>query len=214
MTRHLVIALLLALLPFPIVYRLSAKDRSYDDVLRTIRDAQECTYAPCKVDFDGDAVPGSLFIDQGSPLEYYDSWLVATENGQEILRLPHRRLDNTLRTHVGIRSEGGGIRLVIYDHLNRPGPRINAVFAWNGKRLVEIEPSPDDKIVLTAMDARDDAGSFTVWVAYRTLRVPALTFYYALWGFFAWWTFRRQKNNHLSGSVPQPQGRYDSDTIP
>jgi hypothetical protein len=191
MTKVLVILLLLALLPFPICYWLSAKDRHYDDVLRGIRDAQECKDQPCKLDFDGDAIPGLLKIDRASPAEYYDSWLVATENGHEILRLPYRYLDNTLRTHVGIRSAGNLTRLIVYDHMSFPGPPISAVFAWNGERLVQVYPSDEDQEVLKAMGARDDAGVFTIWAAYRTFRLPALTVYYILWGICAWLVIRR-----------------------
>ena len=198
MTKTLVILLLLALLPFPIIYWLSATDRHYDDVLTRIRDAEECTYQPCKLDFDGDGIAGLLKIDRTSPAEYYDSWLVATENGQEILRLPHRRRDNTLRTHVGIMSEGNRTRLVVYDHMSLPGPLLSAVFAWNGERLVQINPSVEDQEVLKAMGARDDAGEFTIWAAYRTLRVPALTVYYGVWGICAWFVVRREKRSRLS----------------
>ncbi len=198
MTKTLVMLLLLALLPFPIIYWLSAKDRHYDDVLRGMQDAQECTDQPCKLDFDGDAIAGLLEIDRASPPEYYDSWLVATEHGHEILRLPYRRLDNTLRTHVGIRSEGKRTRLIVYDHMNLPGPPISAVFAWNGERLVQINPSNEDQEVLKAMGARDDAGGFTIWAAYRTLRVPALTVYYILWAVCAWLVVRREKGKQLS----------------
>lgn len=197
MTKILVIFLLLALLPFPIIHWLSGTDRHYDDVLAGIRDAEECTYQPCELDFDGDGIAGLLKIDGVLPAEYYDSWLVATENGQEILRLPHRRLDNTLRTHVGIRSEGNGARLIVYDHIKLPGPPLTAVFAWNGERLVQITPSDEDQDILNAMSARDDAGRFTLWVAYRTLRVPALTVYYIVWGICAWLVVRREKRRRL-----------------
>lgn len=198
MTKFLVILLLLALLPFPIIYWLSARDRYYDDVLKGIRDAQECTNEPCKLDFDGDAIAGLLKIDRASPAEYYDSWLVATENGHEILRLPHRRLDNTLRTHVGIRGQGNQTRLIVYDHMNLPGPPMSAVFAWNGEKLAQINPSGEDQEILRAMGARDDAGSFTIWAAYRTLRVPALTVYYILWGICAWLVICRERRRQLS----------------
>ena len=197
MPRPLVV-FLLALLPFPIVYWLSAQDRHCDEVLKGIRDAQECVNEPCKVDFDGDAIPGLLYIDRASPAEYYDSWLVAVEKGHEILRLPHRRLDNTLRTHVGIRTEKGRIHLVVYDPMNLPGPAISAVFAWNGSRLVQINASRDDQEVLKAMAARDDAGAFTFWAAYRTLRLPALTVYYVIWGLYAWWIVRRERRKQFS----------------
>lgn len=197
MTKICALFLLLALLPLPILFWLSAKDRHYDEILREIRDAQECSIQPCKIDFDGDASPGLLLMDRASPAEYYDSWLVAIENGREILRLPHRRLDNTSRTHVGIRSEAGRTRLIVYDHMNVPGPPINSVFAWNGEGLSEIHPSVDDQEVLNAMHARDDAGAFTMWAAYRTLRIPTLTLYYVLWGASAWWILSREKRKQL-----------------
>lgn len=86
-SRKSAVFVLLALLLLPTVYRLSAKDRHYDYLLRGLLDAQECIHRACRIDFDGDGVPGSLLIDRTSPAEYYDSWLVAIENGGEILRL-------------------------------------------------------------------------------------------------------------------------------
>jgi len=196
---RLLVVLLLALLPFPLVYWLSAQDRHYDELLTGIRDAQECVSEPCKVDFDGDAIPGLLYIDRASPAEYYDSWLVAVDKGHEILRLPYRRLDNTLRTHVGIRTDNGRIHLLVYDHMNRPGPSISTVFAWNGSGLVEINASRDEQELLKAMSARDDAGTFTYWAAYRTLRLPALTLYYVIsGGVYAWWIVRRKRRKRFS----------------
>jgi hypothetical protein len=196
---------LLVLLPLPVAYWLYAKDRRYDVVLEGPLDAQECIHSACQIDFDGDGLPGSLIIDQGSPAEYYDSWLVVKESNREVLRLPHRRIDNTLRTHAAVRVERGKAHLIVYDHIKPPGPPINAVFAWNGERMVQIPPSKEEEEILEAMDARDDAGNFNRWVIYRTAVTPLLILYYvSIATFIVWRLYRRRES---STRVPFPNSR-------
>jgi hypothetical protein len=58
---------------------------------------------------------------------------------------------------VAIRNEIGRARLLIFDHRTEGKP-IRQVFAWDGKQMVQVEPSTADQEILAALSARDDAG--------------------------------------------------------
>lgn len=178
-----VLIVLLLLSPLFVDFWLSARDKHYSAVLQ----AQECGPDFCEGDFDGDGKLEKLVVDRTSPpaSPYYDSWLVAVGGNQELFRLPRRYMDNTARTHVAVNSGSRKARLVIYDGGNKDAP-VRAVFTWNGSKLVEEPPSEDDLTVLAAMSARDDAGTFNMWVLYKVARIPTLVCYYLVVAFVVW----------------------------
>lgn len=96
--------------------------------------------------------------------------------GQERLTLHVRDLDSTDRTHVAIRRESTGARLLIYD-----GP-IRMVYAWDGEELSVIQPTVIDAEILSAMGTRDMAGTFEEWLVYTFLKWPMRVVY--MLGFF------------------------------
>jgi hypothetical protein len=101
------------------------------------------------------------------------------DSHRELIRLPFSYADSTLRTHVAIRNETGGARLLIFDHTTEGKP-IRQVFAWDGKQMVQVQPSAADQEILVALGAHDDAGSWNDWALYRSLRIPVLVGYYVL----------------------------------
>lgn len=178
---------LLALGPAGIVVWLAKLDNHHQAVLNEY----ECIRDVCDVDFDGGS-SGTLSVDRAAaPASEYDSWWVIVDSGNELLRVPRRYIDNTLRTHVAVHSEFGRTRLVIYDHLNKEKP-VNTVYAYDGRRMVEVSASEKDRLILKAMDALDDAGSFGKWVLFRVVWKPALVGYYLLLVAVGWIVRRKQ----------------------
>jgi hypothetical protein len=165
---------------------LSAVDRGYDKLIA----AYECTRDVCEADFDGDGILGRLVIERPTQSE---SWVVVIDGAQELLRLPREFIDYTFRTHVAIRSEPGGSRLLVFDGtgIERVGGQAwrnvldhlfieRAVFVWNGQGMSQSRPSTEDREILSAMAARDDAGTWNFWGIYRFLSLPFLIVYYLL----------------------------------
>jgi hypothetical protein len=175
----LVIVLLLFMLtPFLIYSRLASKDAGYSQTIAKY----ECAEDNCAADFDGDGRAGNLLIDRTSspPSGRYlarQAWLVVNDSHRELLRLPFSYADSTLRTHVAIRNEMAGARLLIFDHTIEGKP-IRQVFAWNGEQMVQVQSSAADQEILAALGARDDTGSWNDWALYRFLGVPILAGYY------------------------------------
>jgi hypothetical protein len=143
----------------------------------------ECVTLKCEADFDGDGKPGYLMEDRLTPpaepvIPAHESWLVAIDGGQELFRIPYRFRDNTLRTHAALVHEAGGDRLLIYDGIKAGAIPPNGVLAWDGEKLVHVEPSASDLRILAAMRARDDAGSWNDWVIFRLLSLAMVLLYY------------------------------------
>jgi hypothetical protein len=166
--------------PVVIERRLSAKDERYSQTITHY----ECVKDNCVADFDADGKFGSLLIDRTSPpppssYPARQAWVVVKDSERELLRLPFNYADSTLRTHVAIRNEFGGARLLIFDHTIEGTP-IRQVFSWDGKQMVQVQPSAIDQEILAALGARDDAGSWNDWALYRSLRLPVLAGYYVL----------------------------------
>src|SRR6266545_2201776 len=118
MKRSLVVGIvvtLLALAPAAIVFWLSRVDSHHQAMLNKY----ECDRDVCEADFDGDGLLGTLTVDSVAPLSEYDSWWVVVDSGKELLRLPRRHIDNTLRTHAALYAQSGVTRIIIYDHLNK-----------------------------------------------------------------------------------------------
>lgn len=182
-----IILTLIAVLPAGVTFWLSRVD-SYNVA---VLNEYECDGDRCESDFDGDGMSGTLTVDRGAPLSQYDSWWVVTDSGKELLRLPRRDIDNTLRTHAAIYTQSGMTRIVIYDHLDKKKP-VSTVYAYDGHRLVEVKPTEKDKEILKAMGSLDDSGSFGAWVLFRVFWKPALVFYYLLLVAIGWIGLRKQ----------------------
>jgi hypothetical protein len=177
---QMAILLLFILAPLVIYSRLSSKDERYTQTITKY----ECVQDNCVADFDGDGRTGNLLIDRTSPppsgsYSAHQAWLVVNDSHRELLRLPFSYADSTLRTHVAIRNEIGGARLLIFDHTTEGKP-VRQVFAWDGKQMVQVDPSAADQEILAALSARDDAGSWNDWALYRSLILPILVGYYVL----------------------------------
>jgi hypothetical protein len=182
-----IIVTLLALGPAGIAFWLSRVDDHHQAVLNEY----ECHRDVCEADFDGNGLLGTLTVDRNAPLAQYDSWWVVVDSGKELLRLPRRYIDNTLRTHAAVHSQSGTTRITIYDHLDKKRP-VNAVYAYDGHRMVEVAPSEKDREILKAMGSLDDSGSFETWVLFRVFWKPALLCYYLLLVVIGWLAFRKR----------------------
>jgi hypothetical protein len=143
----------------------------------------ECGYLleqPCRADFDGDGRLTQIEVKRrhDAPVEAPPRF--SGIEPEVVLNVFSQ--DNTSRTHVGVRNESGRARLIIYDATRWPGERtlVNSVYAWNGKSLVEIAPAMTDQEILSAMAARDDAGTLSEWVIYYLLAWPGRFVYASL----------------------------------
>jgi len=190
MKRSLVLGIivtLLALGPAATALWLSRVDNHH----RAVLSEYECDRDVCEADFDGAGLLGTLTVDRSAPLSQYDSWWVVVDSGKELLRSPRRYIDNTLRTHVAVYSLSGTTHITIYDHLDKKRP-VNAVYAYDGHRMVEVAPSEKDREILKAMGSLDDSGSFGTWVLFRVFWKPALSCYYLLLVIIGWIAFRKR----------------------
>jgi len=143
----------------------------------------ECGYLsdhPCEADFDGDGRFTHIEVNRRSDAAVE---LPPRFNGAEPnVVLNTFSLDNTARTHVGVRKESNGDRLIVYDGTRSPGrvTPINVVYAWNDNHLTETVPTELDEEILSAMATHDDAGTFDHWVAYNLLIWPCRLVYSSL----------------------------------
>jgi hypothetical protein len=153
---------------------LSKKDAHYDEVVGR----HECDGDVCEADFNGDGTPGRLERSKAS-LTTQDRWLIAIDSGQELLRLPYKHIDGSLQTHAALRNESGKARLLIFDGTEGGAP-VQAVFEWDGQKMSQVTPSDADHQILSALAARDDAGTWTDWGIYRAFSLPLLLGYYSL----------------------------------
>ena len=165
---------LLVGVPLSVDRWLSKKDAHYDEVVSKY----ECDADVCEADFNGDGTPGHLERSKAS-LTTQERWLVAVDNGQDLLRLPYEHIDGSLRTHAAIRNESGKARLLIFDG-TKGGAPVQAVFEWDGQKMAQVTPSDVDHQILSAIAARDDAGTWTDWGLYRAFSLPLLLSYYSL----------------------------------
>jgi hypothetical protein len=113
------------------------------------------------------------------------------DSGKELLRLPRRDIDNSLRTHAALYSLSGTTRIIIYHHVNKKTP-VNAVYAYVGHRMVEVGPAEKDREILKAIGSLDDSGSFGTWVLFRVFWKPALVCYYLLLVVIGWILLRKR----------------------
>ena len=148
-----------------------------------LRATYECGYSdqpPCVADFDGDGRPTSIQISHRSDKQV-ELPPVFVGRGQELARLNAFSMDNTFRTHVAVRGGASGARLLVYDGARWRGreltPPVRAVYAWDGEKLAEVGPAEIDTEILSAMEARDDTGTFDWWITYRLLTWPVRVVY-------------------------------------
>ena len=143
----------------------------------------ECGYLPedpCKGDFDGDGRLTQIELKR-----HHDALVelpphFAGNKHEGVLNI--FSLDNTLRTHVGVRSESGRAHLIIYDGSGWPSQMrtVRDVYAWHGDKWFEMTPTETDMEILSAMAARDDTGTFHQWVIYYLLVWPTRVVYVSL----------------------------------
>ena len=110
-----IVLLLFIAAPLVIYSRFANKDLRYSQTITKY----ECVQDNCAADFDGDGRTGYLLIDRTSPppagsYSARQAWVVVNDSHRELLRLPFSYADSTLRTHVAIRNEIGGARLLIF----------------------------------------------------------------------------------------------------
>ena len=169
------ILLTLAAIPFLLHVWFSRKDKSYDELIQRY----ECNPGVCEADFNGDESPERVERVKRSSTSI-EEVLVVKDGDREILSVPYEYVDGTLKTHVAIRrAEAGDATLLVFDGTRGGEPQRNA-FRWNGRQLVEVTPSPEDIRILTAMAARDNAGTWVIWGLYRAFLVPMLLAYYTV----------------------------------
>jgi hypothetical protein len=125
-----------------------------------------------------------------------DQWLIASDGGKELLRLPFWYADGTLRSHAAIRNEAGKSRLLIFWGAMREPRNGKSVYSWDGEKIVETAPTVADQEVLSAMEARDDSGGLPGSVALRLIRdVASIVYYVLLVGATVFILIRRQKRS-------------------
>ena len=159
---------------------LALRDSRYSSLIEEF----ECGYyretRPCKADFDGDGRLTHIEVKRhhDAPVELPPQFV----GNEEKAVLNVFSLDNTLRTHVAVRNDLGQARLIVYDGSMGPGKKIvvNAVYAWDGHKLSEAAPMKADQEILSAMAARDDAGTFNQWVLYYLVKWPLRLVYVSL----------------------------------
>ncbi len=55
-----------------------------------------------------------------------------------------------------------------------------SVYVWEGGQIVVVSPSAADRELLSALEARDDYGSYPAWVAFRLIKYAALIGFYII----------------------------------
>ena len=178
LSNLILVLVLLALAPLFVYRWISATDKKYDDLVRRY----ECSEGrACSADFDGDGIAGEVVVEWRKDSSVAgDQWLIASDGGKELLRLPFWYADGTLRSHAVIRNESAKSRLLIFWGAMREPKNDTSVYTWSGERLVETAPTAADREVLSALEASDDSGGFPGRVAFRLIRDAALIGYYVL----------------------------------
>lgn len=137
----------------------------YSDYSRLLTQ-HECDPLPCSVDVDNDGASEKIAV------RPYSRSVAVYDAGRELLRLPYDTTDRTLRTHIGIRKSAEGMRILVYDGTKGPDQRVSAVYGWDGQGLTRVAASKSDVLILSAMSANDDTGTFQSWMLYKSLRLP------------------------------------------
>ena len=152
---------------------LAAKYARHDELVKMA----ECYPFPCAADFNGNGTLDRLDVVQKNPHDRFDWWLTIADGERELFSIPYDSTDNTFRTHAAIYkpAQVEVPHLLIYDGASRQ--RINAVFAWDGEKMREIEASSLEREILSAMAARDDTGSWHRWVMWSLASTFLLPIY-------------------------------------
>lgn len=143
----------------------------------------ECGYLPehpCKGDFDGDGRLTHIEVKRRHDALVELPPHFAGNKDEGVLNV--FSLDNTLRTHVGVRNESGRARLIVYDGTGWPAQKrtVRDVYAWQGDKWFEMTPTEAEMEILSAMAARDDTGTFHQWVIFYLLAWPTRVVYVSL----------------------------------
>jgi hypothetical protein len=164
---------LLVILPLLIDHWLSVRDEHYDEIVANY----ECQDGRCEADFNGDGVSGRV-EPLANSVGSQERSIVITEAGRQLALLPYWSIDGTFRTHVAVRKDEMGARLIVFDGTQGQDKISSLVFVWKDGAMVPVTPHGVDREILSAMAARDDAGSWNQWALYRTVSIPALVAYY------------------------------------
>lgn len=143
----------------------AGRDRRFE----SLRQQYECFSRPCLIDIDGDSVAEELAVQLTDSDKKPHDWILLKDGTNELLRLPYHLTDGTLRTHLAIRSDKPGPRLLVFDGARSFGIG-RAVFRWDGNQVAAIEPDSLDEEILSAMAADDDAGTRSGWTLFRLQR--------------------------------------------
>ena len=140
--------------------------RRFESLMR-IQSAHELYPIPQPIDINGDRYEGLITVSQPSPEDRFDLRLVIEDDGRRLLELPYDHTDGTYRTHVAARRNEVPMRLVIYDGTSGPGTVRRDTYCWNGSSLALVAPDAEDALILEAMEAHDDTGTFGSWIIWR-----------------------------------------------
>lgn len=183
-TRSIILLTLVSALALALVVAdmwLTFRDSRYSQLIEDY----ECGYygeKPCEPDLNGDGRTGRIEIkSRGDAQAELPPELI--DIGQELVRLNAFSLDNTLRTHVAVRSEAGKARLLIWEGVQaerKPRTPVAVVYTFDGAGLSEVQPSAGDRAILAAMAARDDSGTWFRWVIFHLLIWPVRVIYISL----------------------------------
>jgi hypothetical protein len=170
----LIFAVILIGLPLLADRWLAAKSARYDELIRLA----ECyPDSPCAADFNGNGTLDRLALVQKNPDDRFDWWLTIVDDEDELFAIPYTGIDGSFRTHAAIHKPAQEViaHLLIYD--GGKMPHIRSTYAWDGKRMREIEASPLERDIISAMASRDDTGTFHQWIIWEMASTYLLPVY-------------------------------------
>lgn len=162
--------------------------------LRRIDAAYELYPMPQALDVDGDSTAGTVSVEQTGSSNWPRRLLVE-DGGRRLLTLPYCHADGTFRTHLAARRDTTRMRLVVYDGACGSPNVVRDAYAWNGHALVRDAPDTQDELLLTAMAAVDDTGTFHDWLWWWISSKLIAVAFAAGW-LISWMWARRFDNRH------------------
>lgn len=187
------------ILPVLIDQWLAAKYGRYE----ALRQQYECYPPPCSFDITGDKIPEKLVIQQPDPNKRFEWVLLLQDGDKELLRLPYDHTDNTFRTHMAIRPGPDGTHLLIYDGSAGPSNQTRSAYRWDGKQILAITPDQPEEEIIAAMAARDDTGTFHLWLIYQLARIPFYALLMLVMIVMGIIVFIKHRNKQRQTSIPQ-----------